>query len=97
MLQHSRTGSGQKEATDINQLTDECLRLAYHGLRAKEKDFNVKMETHYDQSIGKLNVVSQDPGRVILNLINNAFYAVMEKRSQLQNLRQPLPFQLKIG
>jgi signal transduction histidine kinase len=79
MLQHSRTSSGQKELTDINALCDEYLRLAYHGLRAKDKSFNATIETDFDSSIGKINVVSQDIGRVILNLINNAFYAASEK------------------
>ena len=80
MLQHSRSSSGQKELTDINALADEYLRLSYHGYRAKEKFFNAKFETDFDEGIKKLNVVSQDIGRVILNLINNAFYAVYEKR-----------------
>ena len=75
MLQHSRTSSGQKEPTDINALVDEYLRLAYHGLRAKDKSFNAKFESDFDNSIGELNIISQDIGRVILNLINNAFYA----------------------
>ena len=79
MLQHSRTSSGQKEPTDINALADEYLRLAYHGLRAKDKSFNAKFETDFDNSIGKINIVPQEIGRVILNLINNAFYAVTEK------------------
>jgi signal transduction histidine kinase len=78
MLQHSRTSTGQKEWTDINALCDEYLRLAYHGLRAKDKSFNAKFETSFDESIGKLNIIPQDMGRVILNLINNAFYAVNE-------------------
>jgi signal transduction histidine kinase len=82
MLQHSRTGSGQKELTDINVLADEYLRLAYHGLRAKDKTFNAKFETNFDNSIEKINIISQDIGRVILNLINNAFYAVSEKTKQ---------------
>ena len=80
MLQHSRTSSGQKELTDINALCDEYLRLAYHGLRAKEKSFNALFETDFDQSIGKINIVPQDIGRVLLNLINNAFYAVNQKQ-----------------
>ncbi|HEV8505610.1 MAG TPA: ATP-binding protein [Chitinophagaceae bacterium] len=80
MLQHSRSSSGQKELTDINALADEYLRLAYHGFRAKEKYFNAKLETDFDKNIKKINVVSQDIGRVLLNLINNAFYAVYEKR-----------------
>jgi len=82
MLQHSRTSSGQKEPTNINALCDEYLRLSYHGLRAKDKSFNAKLETNFDPSIEKLNVVPQDIGRVILNLINNAFYAVSEKQKQ---------------
>jgi signal transduction histidine kinase/ligand-binding sensor domain-containing protein len=82
MLQHSRTSSGQREPTDINALCDEYLRLAYHGLRAKEKSFNAKFETNFDNSIGKVNIVPQDVGRVILNLINNAFYAVNEKQKE---------------
>jgi two-component system, NtrC family, sensor kinase len=81
MLQHSRSSSGQKEITDINILADEYLRLAYHGLRAKDKSFNAKFETNFDASIEKLNIVPQDIGRVILNLINNAFYAVSQKRT----------------
>ena len=79
MLQHSRTSSGQKELTDINALCDEYLRLAYHGLRAKDKSFNAETKTEFDNSIGKINIVPQDIGRVIVNLINNAFYAVDEK------------------
>jgi two-component system NtrC family sensor kinase len=78
MLQHSRTSSGQKEPTDINALCDEYLRLSYHGLRAKDKSFNAKSETHFDDSIGKVNIVPQEIGRVILNLINNAFYAASQ-------------------
>ena len=80
MLQHSRTSSGKKEPTDINALADEYLRLAYHGLRAKDKSFNAAIKTDYDESIGLLKIISQDIGRVILNLITNAFYAVMEKK-----------------
>jgi two-component system, NtrC family, sensor kinase len=80
MLQHSRTSSGQKELTDINVLADEYLRLAYHGLRAKDKFFNAKFETDLDPSIDKINIVPQEIGRVILNLINNSFYAVSERK-----------------
>jgi len=80
MLQHSRTSTGQKELTDINELCDEYLRLAYHGLRAKDKSFNAKFETNFDPSLPKINVVPQEIGRVILNLINNAFYAVSERK-----------------
>jgi two-component system, NtrC family, sensor kinase len=75
MLQHSRNNTGQIEPTDINALADEFLRLSYHGLRAKDKSFNAKFEMNFDATIGKINVVPQDIGRVILNLINNAFYA----------------------
>jgi len=80
MLQHSRSSTGVKEPTDINALADEYLRLAYHGLRAKDKSFNATMKTDYDQSLGMVNVIPQDMGRVILNLITNAFYVVAEKR-----------------
>ncbi len=80
MLQHSRSSSGQKELTDINVLCDEYLRLSYHGLRAKDKSFNATFETDFDSTLEKINVIPQDIGRVILNLINNAFYAVTEKR-----------------
>ncbi len=79
MLQHSRVGSGKKEPTDINALSDEYLRLAFHGLRAKDKSFNATMETHFDPTLPKVNVIPQDIGRVLLNLINNAFYAVNER------------------
>lgn len=89
MLQHSRTSSGVKEATDINALADEYLRLAYHGLRAKDKTFNAAMKTDLDPHIGKVNVVPQDLGRVILNLITNGFYAVTEKRKAAQNGYEP--------
>lgn len=90
MLQHSRTSSGKKEPTDINALCDEYLRLAYHGLRAKDKSFNAKFETHLDPALPKVNVVAQDIGRVILNLINNAFYAVNEK-FKVESQRSGLP------
>ena len=79
MLQHSRTSSGQKEPTDINALCDEYLRLAYHGLRAKDKSFNAEFKTEFDETIPKVNIVPQDMGRVVLNLINNAFFAVGER------------------
>jgi signal transduction histidine kinase len=80
MLQHSGISSGQKEPTDINALADKYLRLAYHGWRAKDKSFNATTKTEFDNSIGKVNIVPQEVGRVILNLINNAFYAVNEKK-----------------
>jgi two-component system, NtrC family, sensor kinase len=79
MLQHSRASSNQKELTDLNALTDEYLRLAYHGLRAKDKSFNAEMVTHFDKDLPKVEVVPQDIGRVLLNLFNNAFYAVSQK------------------
>jgi len=82
MLQHSRTSSGLKEPTNINTLADEYLRLAYHGLRAKDKSFNASMKTDFDETIGMINIIPQDIGRVILNLITNAFYAVTEKKQQ---------------
>jgi len=82
MLQHSRSSSGKKEATDINALADEYLRLAYHGLRAKDKSFNAKFQTDFDDRIAPINIVHQDIGRVLLNLINNAFYSVSEKQQQ---------------
>jgi two-component system, NtrC family, sensor kinase len=80
MLQHSRQSSGQKESTEINKLADEYLRLSYHGLRAKDKSFNATIETDFDNSIGKINIIPQDIGRVLLNLFNNGFYAVNEKK-----------------
>jgi two-component system, NtrC family, sensor kinase len=82
MLQHSRSSSGKKEPANINALADEYLRLAYHGLRAKDKSFNATMKTDFDESIGHINIIPQDIGRVILNLITNAFYAVTEKKKQ---------------
>jgi signal transduction histidine kinase len=84
MLQHSRTSTGVKEPTDINALADEYLRLSYHGLRAKDKSFNAEMKTDFDNSIGKINIIPQDIGRVLLNLFNNAFYAVNERLRQAQ-------------
>jgi len=81
MLQHSRNSSGINEPTDINVLCEECLRLSYHGLRVKDKTFNVTLKTSFDEGTGKLNVIPQDIGRVILNILNNAFYAVSAKAS----------------
>ena len=83
MLQHSRASTGKKELTDINALADEYLRLSYHGMRAKDKEFNAEIKTDFDESIGKINIVPQDIGRVLLNLFNNAFYAVNEKKNKL--------------
>ena len=82
MLQHSHSSSATKELTDINKLADEYLRLAYHGLRAKDKSFNATIKTDFDESIGYINIIPQDIGRVILNLITNAFYAIGEKKEQ---------------
>jgi len=82
MLQHSRSGDGKKEPIDLNPLADEYLRLAYHGLRAKDKSFNAAMETDFDPDIGKISVVPQELGRVILNLLTNAFYAVNQKKKE---------------
>ncbi len=92
MLQHSRANTGKKELTDINALMDECVRLSYHGMRAKDKEFNAAIKTDLDDSIGKLNVVPQDISRVLLNLFNNAFYAVHEKKAQLNGAFEPAIF-----
>jgi two-component system NtrC family sensor kinase len=90
MLQHSRSSTGQKKPTDINVLADEYLRLSYHGLRAKDKSFNAEMKTDFDNTIGKINIISQDIGRVLLNLYNNAFYALAEKAKQQYNDYEPV-------
>ncbi len=92
MLQHSRKSTGQKELTDINVLCDEYLRLAYHGLRAKDKSFNAKFEMDFDPALPKLNVVPQDIGRVILNLITNAFYAVNARANNYQPTTTNKPY-----
>ncbi len=89
MLQHSRSSSGVKELTDINALADEYLRLAFHGLRAKDKTFNATLKTDFDETIGNINIIPQDIGRVILNLITNAFYVVNEKSRQGQANYEP--------
>jgi signal transduction histidine kinase len=90
MLQHSRSGGGEKQSTNLNALADEYLQLSFHGLRAKDKDFNVAMQTDFDDSVGKIDIIPQDIGRVLLNLYNNAFYAVTEKRKQLRAVTQPV-------
>ncbi|RYZ62910.1 MAG: two-component sensor histidine kinase [Chitinophagaceae bacterium] len=82
MLMHSRGSTSGKEPTDINALADEFLRLSYHGLRAKDKSFNATLKTDYDPGIGKVQVSAQEMGRVLLNLYNNAFYAVDEKKKR---------------
>ncbi|HVW15885.1 MAG TPA: ATP-binding protein [Mucilaginibacter sp.] len=79
MLQHCRASSGQKDLTDVNTLAEEYLRLAYHGLRAKDKDFNAELITRFDEKLPKVEAVPQDIGRVLLNVFNNAFYAVQKK------------------
>ena len=80
MLEHSRASTGQKEPTDLNKLADEYLRLAYHGLRAKDKTFNAELVTNFDGRLPPVNVIPQDIGRVLLNLFNNAFYATQQKK-----------------
>lgn len=89
MLQHSRSSNGMKEPVDINALTDEYLRLAYHGLRAKDKTFNARLDTDYAENIGNIHIIPQDIGRVILNLITNAFYVVGEKKKELPDGYEP--------
>ena len=89
MLQHSHTNSGQMEPTDINALCDEYLRLSYHGLRAKDKSFNAILETDYGLTVGKAKVIPQDIGRVLLNLFNNAFYAVSDKKKRAESDYHP--------
>jgi two-component system, NtrC family, sensor kinase len=79
MLQHSRSTSNIRELTDVNALVDEYTRLCYHGLRAKDKSFNATIKTNFDSSIERINIVPQDIGRVVLNLLTNSFYAVNEK------------------
>ncbi|MFZ0490560.1 MAG: ATP-binding protein [Salegentibacter sp.] len=88
MLQHSRSNSGKKEEINVNAFVDEYLRLAYHGLRAKDKSFNAKMKTDFDPESGKIEVIPQELGRVILNLVTNAFYAVSERSKILRQARE---------
>jgi C4-dicarboxylate-specific signal transduction histidine kinase len=90
MLQHTRNRKGRKEPTNINALCDEYLRLSYHGLRARDKGFNAGMQTSLDASIGSINVVPQEIGSVLLNLFNNAFYAVNEKKQKLNGTFEPV-------
>jgi signal transduction histidine kinase/ligand-binding sensor domain-containing protein len=89
MLQHSRSSNGVKKLTDINALADEYLRLSYHGLRAKDKSFNADFKTDFDENLPKINVIPQDIGRVLLNLINNAFYAVSDRAKHNENGFKP--------
>ncbi|MBK6565230.1 MAG: hypothetical protein IPN49_10215 [Saprospiraceae bacterium] len=95
MLEHSRISNGQKETTDINALCDEYLRLAFHGLRAKDKSFNASIETHFDANLPKIKVITQDIGRVLLNIINNAFYAVSEK-SKVESSKSDVHYEPKV-
>ncbi|HVB03929.1 MAG TPA: ATP-binding protein [Chitinophagaceae bacterium] len=90
MLQHSRASTGQLEPTNINTLAEEYFRLSYHGLRARDKSFNSAMESHFDENTGKINIVPQDLGRVLLNIFNNAFYAVFEKKKLRGETYSPL-------
>ena len=92
MLQHSRSTSGLKESTNINAIADEYLRLSYHGIRAKDSSFNATIKTDFDEAIGNISAVPQDIGRVLLNLYNNAFYAVSEKKKLLQSAYEPTVF-----
>ena len=89
MLQHSQSSSGVKEPTDINKLADEYLKLAYHGLMAKDKTFTATLKTDFDESVSNIHIIPQDIGRVLLNLINNAFYAVTEKNASASSAGQP--------
>ncbi|MES1221890.1 MAG: ATP-binding protein, partial [Bacteroidota bacterium] len=89
MLEHSRTSTGNREPTDINALADEYLRLSYHGIRAKDKSFNTAIHTNFDTAIDKINIIGQDIGRVLLNLYNNAFYAVNEKMKSANSNYKP--------
>jgi signal transduction histidine kinase len=90
MLQHSRKSTGHREPTDINALADEYLRLSYHGLRAKDKNFNAEIKTDFDETIGKVDIIPQDIGRVLLNLFNNAFYAIAERQKKGGEAYKPI-------
>jgi signal transduction histidine kinase len=90
MMQHSRQSTGQKQLCDINSLADEYLKIAYHSARTKEKDFNATLKKEFDKSIDKINIETQDIGRVLLNLYNNAFYAVNEKKKLSPDNYEPI-------
>jgi signal transduction histidine kinase len=90
MLQHSRSSSGEKQPTAINDLTDEYLRLSYHGMRARDKSFHATVETHFDETLNQIEIAPQEIGRALLNLFNNAFYAVSEKKKQLNGTYEPV-------
>jgi signal transduction histidine kinase len=104
MLQHSRGGSGEKQRTDINAMLEEDINLTYHGMRAQDSSFNIKIETAFDPSVGKIDVIPQDISRVFLNLIGNACYEVHRKKQQFNGNFAPtltvsthkLPKQVKI-
>jgi signal transduction histidine kinase len=97
MLEHARTNKGARVPTDINAMADEYLRLAYHGLRAKDSGFNAAMETHFDPDLPRIDVIPQDISRVLLNLISNAFYAVNERKNAVETLpAKSLPYQPKV-
>ncbi|QNH64119.1 GHKL domain-containing protein [Hymenobacter sediminicola] len=89
MLEHSRLSSGERQPTDLNALADEFLRLSYHGLRAKYKDFNAQLTTDFDTKLGLVEVAPQDIGRVLLNLFNNAFYAIQQRQAQAGDNYKP--------
>ena len=90
MLQHTQSNSGQKTPSDINRLADEFLRLAYLGSRTKDKDCLVTFETSFDPRLGEINIIPQDIGRVLLNIFNNALYAVAEKKKQYPQKYEPV-------
>jgi signal transduction histidine kinase len=90
MLVHSQSGSGKRELTNINALAEEYLRMTYHGLRAKDKSFNAILETHFDERANGIYVIPQDIGRVLINLFNNAFYSVNEKKKQRNGTFEPM-------
>jgi len=97
MLQHSKSGTTHYEEIDINALCDESLRMAYHGYKAREKSFDAKCVTEFDSNLPRIRVISQDLGRVILNIINNAFYSVSEKRKELHNRSgEPIQYQPEV-
>ncbi len=89
MLYHSRAGNGQKEPTNINNIADECLRLSYHGMRAKDKSFNARLETKLEENLPKIEIVPQDISRVLVNIFTNAFYALQKKKSTAEQDFQP--------
>ena len=92
MLQHSQSGKAAKELADINAIAEEYLRLAYHGIRAKDNSFNATMKTDFDETINKINIIPQDIGRVLLNLYTNAFYTVNDKKKMAGEKYQPTVF-----